>query len=112
MLPGDILNKLLYCSSSNDNVGTAHEGISYTLSSDCTNKGTAVINGFLCWLVKYFCHTYLGFIFLGASNRGTRSWRLRSLLCTYMGLKSSYDLMRSQQLFCACEGSPTPVSQD
>ena len=43
VLPGDhdVQNKLLYCSSNGNNVDTTHEGMSYSLSSESTNKGTA-----------------------------------------------------------------------
>ena len=41
VLPGNPQNKLLHCSSNGNNVGTTHEGISYSLSSEFTNKGTA-----------------------------------------------------------------------
>ena len=80
VLPGDVLNKLLYCSSSDDNVGTTHEGISYTLSGECTNKGTAQSSmassvGSLSTSIAHI----LALFFLVASYRGTKSWRFRSL---------------------------------
>ena len=41
VLPGDVQNKLLYCSSNGTKVGTTHEGKSYLLSNELKNKGTA-----------------------------------------------------------------------